>query len=358
MMVLQEELAALRRDIDRIDEGLAALLEKRVEIARRIGATKEGAPVFDPAREVSVLQHVQESCSAIPPTSVQAIWREIFALCRDVQRPLRVAALGPEGSFSAEAARRFLGAAPDLTFHHAIPEVFRHVGLGDADLGVVPIENSFEGAVLATLDAFSACPKGIRIQQEISLPVRHVLASRESSLDAVREVHSHPQALAQCRRWLDTHLPGAVLVSAESTSAAAERSKGLPGGAAICSDAARERHGLLLLAADMQERSDNMTRFWLIGRGTPHPSARDKTSLLFNVRHEPGALFHALEPLRRGRCNLTHIQSRPLPGNPFEYLFFVDVLGHEGEEPLTSALEEMGARCTFLRLLGSYPVLA
>lgn len=352
----RDDLAALREIMDHIDEEMASLLRKRVDVARRIGATKRGKPVFDPAREAAVLRHVQSACSPIDPDAIRAVWREIVALCRNVQIPPRVACLGPEGSFSSEAARRALG-APELSFHADLAEVFRSVALEECHLGVVPIENSVEGAVLAALDAFAASPQELRIQQEISLPVRHVLASRENSLDAVTEVRSHPQALAQCRLWLRTHLPGARLVTAESTSAAAEQAARIPGNAAICGERAWERSGLFRLATDVQDRPDNVTRFWLVGRGTPDPTARDKTSLLFNVRHEPGALYRALEPLCRSGSNLTHIQSRPLPGNPFAYLFFVDFLGHERQAPTISALEEMRRRCTFLRVLGSYPVL-
>ena len=352
------ELDALRGDIDRLDDQIAALLRRRLEVARRIGEAKKGAAIFDAAREASVRRRVQEILSDVPSASVHALWREIFALCRDIQRPLRALCLGPDGSFSSEAARRALGAEISLAFCPDISEVFRRVERGDGDLGVVPIENSVEGAVLATLDAFAASSKELRIQQELSLEVRPGLASRSESLEEVREVLSHPQALAQCRQWLRTHLPGVPLVAAESTSAAAERAARTPEVAAICSPRAMELHGLNLLADAIQDRPDNTTRFWFVGRGTPRATAWDKTSLLFNVRHEPGALFRALEPLHRGGRNLTHIQSRPLPGNPFEYLFFVDFVGHEEEEPTASALAEMKKFCTFFRVLGSYPLLA
>ncbi len=358
----EERLRTLRGEIDRIDGELVSLIRRRVEAARRVGEAKGGAPVYDPVREERVLRGVLERAEGVPPGALRAIYREILSLCRGVQGPLRAVCLGPGGSYSEEALRAALGEAPEVCFEATLGEVFRVLGNGGADLGVVPIENSLEGTVTATLDAFSAAPEALRIRSEVSLAIRHMLASRASDLKDLREVRSHPQGLAQCRQWLAANLPGVVLRASESTSAAAEEAARDPSTAAICSRAAAERNGLPILVADVQDRADNRTRFWIVGpEPLPSPSEPEgggKTSILFNVRHEPGALFYALEPLYRAGLNLMVIQSRPLPGNPFEYLFFVDFEGSAEEDPGAEVIRVMRPRCTFLRVLGSYPCRA
>jgi chorismate mutase/prephenate dehydratase len=357
-LVREEKLVCLRSRIDRIDGELAGLLRERVETARRIGEAKEGERIYDPAREEEVLRRVLERCPDVPGNPLLAVYREILSLCRGVQRKPRAACLGPEGSFSEEAAREVLGTEAELLFGGSFAEVFRSLGDGAADLAVVPIENSVEGAVLATLDAFASAPRDLAVLSEISLPIRYVLASRAEDSSGIREARSHPQGLAQCRGWLGARLPGVPLRISESTSAAAREAAEDPTLGAVCSPAAAARNGLKILAPDIQDRPDNRTRFWVVGRGEPRRGEPSRTSLLFNVPHRPGALFYALEPLYGARLNLTHIQSRPLPGNPFEYLFFVDLEGFVGDEPLAGAVREMEERCSFLRILGSYPCRA
>jgi chorismate mutase/prephenate dehydratase len=357
-----EKLAELRRDINRIDGEIVALLRERVGAARRIGLAKGDGPVYDPAREAEVMERVREhACSgdAEPDralaASLGAIYREVLSLCRGVQSPLQVAVLGPQGSFSEDAARTALGSAVTLRYQGSIPDIFRTLDNGGADLGVVPIENTIEGAVLFTLDAFAGASKDLRVQSELSLPIRHFLVSEAASLADVTEVRSHPQALAQCRVWLRTNLPGAILVAADSTSGAAASVKGLRHAAAVCSRGAAVHHELPVLAEHIQDQPGNSTRFWVVGKGPVRSGPKNKTSVLFNVAHRPGTLFAALEPLYTTLRNLTHIQSRPLAGNPFEYLFFVDFEGHEEEETVKKVLAAMAEHCTFFRVLGSYP---
>ena len=352
----EARLKTLRDRIDELDEALADLLERRVATAREIGAAKGEGPVYDPAREERILRGLQARHPSLDPASLGAIHREVISLCRGVQGPLRVACLGPEGSFSHAAALRALGHGASPVLLPDLPSVFRAVETHEASLGVVPVENTLEGTVLPTLDAFSQAAPEIRVIRELRLPVRHVLASREGSPAGIREVHSHPQALAQCRRWLAEHLPGAERIPSASTSGAAHLAARTPGIGCLCSREAADLTGLRVLAQDVQDRPHNATRFWVLGTGTPPPGEPRRTSLLFTVPHRPGTLLDALDPLREAGLNLTLIQSRPLPENPFEYFFCVDFQGPVEAPEAARALEAMEARCFRLRILGSYPV--
>lgn len=351
----REELENLRKRIDELDESMALLLAKRLELARAVGEAKEGGPVYDPAREREVIRHLQERHPAIDPEATASVMREVISMCRAVQQKPRVAFLGPAGSYTQAAALRVLGHSVAFIPCQDPREIFTILQQGEADLGVVPVENTVEGVVYATLDGFAESGPDLRILREVHLPVRHVLAGMMENLGAVREVRSHPQALAQCRVWLGTHLPGIPRVNAPSTSDAAAQASREEGVAALCSENAAELHGLKVLAGDTRDRPHNATRFWVVGRNRVRPSPGCKTTLLFIVSHTPGSLMGALDPLRDAGVNLTFIQSRPLPEDPFEYLFFVDVEGHAEEEPLAGALERMKPHCFSLRVLGSYP---
>ncbi|EFQ24171.1 Prephenate dehydratase [Aminomonas paucivorans DSM 12260] len=349
-------LRALRERIDELDEALAVLLERRAETAREIGAAKGDGPTYDPAREARILRNLQARHPDLDPEALGAVHREVISLCRGVQRHLSAACLGPEGSFSHAAALRALGHGTNLALQPDLPSVFRALEEGSAALGVVPVENTLEGTVLPTLDAFSRAAPEVRVLRELRLPVRHVLASREPALDRIREVHSHPQALAQCRLWLAGHLPGTPQIPEASTSGAAERAARTPGTACLCSREAAGLRGLTVLARDVQDHPHNATRFWVLGTGQAPEGNPRKTSLLFTVPHRPGTLLDALDPLREAGLNLTLIQSRPLPENPFEYFFCVDFQGPAEAPEAARALEAMEARCFRLRILGSYPV--
>lgn len=351
----KEKLLQLRDKIDGLDKEIAGLIARRAETAGEIGRAKGGAPVWDPAREAQVVARVVEECPGLDSEAVERIYREVISLCRGVQHRPRVAFLGPEGSFSHEGVLRAFGGAVDLVPQLSFPEIFTAVDKGTADWGVIPAENSLEGTVLPTMDAFVSAPQDMVIHSEVSIAVDHMLASEGKSLEDISEVLSHPQALGQCREWLRANLPRAAQVPVGSTSAGAAASVGRPERAAICSALAAGRSGLNILVEKIQDRGRNTTRFWVVGRGTPKRGDKNKTSILFNVEHKPGRLFYAMEALYQEGLNLTHIQSRPLTGSPFEYYFFIDVDGHREDEPVRRALEAMRERTVFLRVLGSYP---
>lgn len=350
-----KDLKNLRSTIDRLDEEITALLEKRIETAHSIGQAKGSGPIFDPVREREVIRRLQQLHPRIDGEALASIQREIMSLCRSVQKPLRVACLGPEGSYSQQAAITALGRSVDDRFVRDPREAFRALEKDEADLAVVPVENTIEGVVYATLDGFASADPALKIVREVRLPIRHTLSSRAADLGQMREVRSHPQALAQCRIWLDTHLPGIPRTPVSSTSEGAAMAAEEEGVAAICSELAAELKELPVLVRDIQDQPHNTTRFWVVGQQETRESEADKTSLLFAVAHTPGSLLDALEPLRRAGLNLTFIQSRPMPGNPFEYVFFVDLEGHVDDTRVSHALERMRPLCFRLRVLGSYP---
>lgn len=353
----QEEIDKIRKEIDMVDEALTELLARRLKLAQAIGVVKGGKSVYDPVREKEILQRLQKRHPELPEEFLTTIMTEIISLCRSVQQPLRIAFMGPEGSYSEQAALIAFGKSVTSINRQDPREVFLSLQQKEADYGVVPVENTIEGVVYATLDAFAELGYGLSVIREIQLPIRHVLASQASSLEQIEAVHSHPQALAQCRLWLSSHLPHIPQVPVATTSLAASHATENPRIAAICSVLAAEKFRLPILVRNIQDQPHNTTRFWVIGRGpvSPSSSSKSKTSLLFNVSHTPGALIRALNPLEGAKLNLTFIQSRPLPDNPFEYVFFVDIEGHADEERLNKALEKMRPLCYRLRVLGSYP---
>ncbi len=355
MVVSSEDLYALRRKIESVDEDLLRLLEERVKLAKEIGKAKGGAFVYDPLRETEVIERLCSLTESLDPKFVSLLFREVISFCRSVQRPTRVACMGPEGSFSHEAVISFLGRFVDVVFVESPTEVFNHVSKDKVGIGVVPVENTTEGTVYSTLDAFAAAEPSISVIGEGRIPIRLVLASAEHSLLEVEEVYSHPQPFGQCRNWLYKNLPGARQIPTSSTSFAANLARTTRKSAAICGRLAAELNGLNVLDEGIEDQLYNATRFWLIGRAAVKPSERSKTSILFNVAHRPGTLFQALEPLYRAGLNLTLIQSRPLPGNPFEYFFFVDFVGDIESQNVKEALDVMRSRVERLRVLGSYP---
>ena len=351
-----EKLDKLRERIDAVDESIAALLEQRLAIAREIGKTKENGAVFDPAREKDLIAKLAKGHPDVDSRALENIMTEIISFCRAVQKRPTVAALGPEGSYSEQAAFAGLGKSIDVSFFDSPEQVVRAIERKEADLGVIPVENTIEGVVYSSLDAFASAGTELVIAMEVLVPIRHVLAGRAENLEAITEVRSHPQALAQCRLWLSSHLPHVPKKPSTSTSAAAAEASEDENLAAICSERAAQKHRLHVLARNIQDHPDNTTRFWVIGnRREISASSEGKISVLFTVAHKPGSLFHALEPLRDRGVNLTFIQSRPLASNPFEYFFFVDMeAGGKGHD-VFEALDVMASRCFSFRLLGAYP---
>jgi chorismate mutase/prephenate dehydratase len=348
---------ALRTHIDRIDEKLLALLNQRARLVVQIGHRKHSArtSVYSPARE----KHIYERLAAANPgpltaDSLRPIFREIISACLSLEQQLRVAFLGPLGTFSHQAAREQFGAHSLLTPLASIAEVFDEVEHGRADYGMVPVENSTEGIVPATLDRFVSSP--LTIKAEVLLRVEQCLLSQSGERDKVRRIVSHPQSLAQCRRWLTQHYPGVPQIEAASNAQAAALASRDARLAAIAGRIAAEHCGLRVVAANIQDLAHNCTRFLVLGRdGMGKPSGDDKTSLLLSVPHEAGALHRVLKPFADNRVSISTIESRPLKERAWEYLFFLDLVGHMQEARVGRALAALRQRCLLLKVLGSYP---
>ncbi len=350
-------VASLRVHIDRIDAQILTLLNRRARLAVRIGRSKrqDGARAYVPEREQQIFARLGKlNQGPLPNEAVRAIYREIISASRALEEPIRVAYLGPEATFTHLAAREQFGSQAVFVPVATIPQVFAEVERGQVDYGVVPVENSSEGGVAITLDMF--VESTARIVAEVSLEVRHCLLSRAAQFVQVRRVLAHPQALAQCRRWLTTHLPGVLIEEVASNSHAAAIAAQDRHAAAIASRMAADHYGLRVLAANIQDQAANFTRFLVLGRDPSpgRPTGRDKTSLLLSVRDEVGILYRTLKPFAEHAINLLRIESRPLKGRPWEYLFFIDVEGHISEEPLARALQEIAPYCVSVKVLGSY----
>lgn len=351
-----DELLKLRTEIDAIDAEMLARLSRRAEVARRIGEIKQGA-IYRPEREAQVLRRLGDiNPGPLPSPAVQRIFREIMSACLALEQPLAVAYLGPAGTFSESAARKHFGAGPELQPVAAIDDVFRAVEAGNADYGVVPVENSTEGAVGRTQDLLLSSP--VQVCGEVKLAIHQNLLSRAAELAAVRTVYSHAQSLAQCHAWLNRHLPDAARIPVASNAEAARLAATEPEAAALAGEAAAELYGLTTLAARVEDDPNNTTRFLVIAGHDAGPSGRDKTSLVCSALNRPGAMYALLEPLARHGVSMTKLQSRPARSGLWEYVFYIDIEGHQAEPTVAAALAELKDRAAFLKVLGSYPVAA
>jgi len=352
---LPAALGELRAAIDRVDEDLVSLLGRRAELAQRIGALKDASDsiTFVPARERAVLNHVEAvNKGPLPAAAIRGIFQQVIAASRNLEQPVSVAYLGPEYTFSHHAALLRFGATGRLVAADTISEVIDMVEHGKVHYGVVPIENSTEGVVRETLDALYRST--LNIADEMNVPIQQALWG-SGTLEEVTTIYSHPQPLAQCRNWIHRNLPRAQMQATSSTARAAEQVAGHPEAAAICVGLAAERYDLHLLADRIEDSPYNRTRFCIVGPAMSQPSARDKTSLVFSVKHQVGTLNHALATLERHGINMTLIESRPTKEMPWQYLFYVDFQGHISDPAISAAIEEMREFCLFLRILGSYP---
>ncbi len=350
-------IETLRTRIDRIDDQMLALLNRRAELAIAIGRHKsgQGRAVYAPEREKRILERLLRANSGpLTVDHVRAIFREIMSSCLALQRPLHIAYLGPAGTYSQQAARGQFGSGAELVPLPSIDAVFDEVERGRADYGVVPVENSTEGVVAQTLDRFVTSP--LSIKAEVLLRVNHCLIARAAAPQALRRIVSHPQSLAQCRAWLAQHYPGVPLEEVASNAIAAEAAAADPATAAIAGRQAAQRYGLAVVAANIQDQPNNVTRFLVISAdGLGKPTGDDKTSVLFSVPHEPGALHRVLGGFARHRINLSTIESRPLKGRAWEDVFFLDLTGHAEEPAMAKALAALRRRSLFVKVLGSYP---
>lgn len=346
-----------RAEIDRIDERVLELLNERAATVLQVGEAKraEKAATYVPGRELDLLDRLAEgNPGPLPETAVRSIFREIISASYALERGMRVAYLGPEATYTHQAALQQFGHQADFVSASTTDEIFDAVEAERSDYGVVPIENSNEGVVSHTLDLFVESP--LTISAEVHVSVHHDLLSQSGERRAIGAVCSHPQALAQCRRWLDLNLPGIPQYSTHSTALAAERATREQDVAAIASPVAAELYGLRAVESGIEDSSSNTTRFLVIGRTPPKPSSRDITSLLFSIRQdEVGALHKALEPFAKHGVNLTRIESRPTRVRAWEYVFFCDFEGHVDDQNVGAAIGELRPRCDFVKVLGSYP---
>jgi chorismate mutase/prephenate dehydratase len=354
-------LLALRTQIDNVDRELLALLNRRAGLALEVGEVKKrtGGVVFRPEREAQVIDGLKAANTGpLQSDSVAPIWREIMSACRSLERRIRVAYLGPAGTFSEEAALGYFGSSIERVPCTSFDEVFRSASGGAADFGVVPVENSTEGVVARSLDLLLHSP--LFIVGETSLFVRHNLLRRQASLADIQTVLAHPQALAQCNDWLNLHLPQAerraVLSNAEGARQAAQDVSL----AAIAGSRAASEYGLHIVAPAIQDDANNRTRFAIVthpeSHPAPKPSGHDCTSLVVSVDNRPGAVHDMLVPLKTHGVSMTRFESRPARSGQWEYYFYVDLEGHPDQPHVAAALRELRAVCAFFKVLGTYPV--
>lgn len=356
----KSKIEALRKKIDKVDKEIVKLLKTRTEIAKQIGRAKKsaGLPIRDLERENAVLANVSKEAklSGLVAEDVKAAYKEIIALTRRVEgEETKVAFLGPQGTFAEEAARRFFpSAGSTLIPCTSIVDVFREVESGEALYGVVPVESSTEGAVTVTLDQLLS--SNLMVCGEIELKVRHnLILPPTADLKNVKVVVSHPQALAQCRRYLEEHFPNVETKEVSSTAKAVEMLSKLPNAAAIGNELAAEVYGMRIATRGIQDNPRNYTRFFVLSKTDSPKTGQDKTSIIFSVRHIPGALYNALGEFAARNVNITKIESRPTKQKQWDYAFFLDFEGHRTDKISQETLKGLRKKTIFLKTLGSYP---
>jgi chorismate mutase/prephenate dehydratase len=350
----KETVARLRKQLDRIDRQILSAINRRAEIAVEIGKAKtvDKQCIYDPQREAEVLDYAAAgNAGPLGGESVRAIFRELVSATRAIQLPTRVAYLGPEFTFSHLASIERFGQSAELVPVGTIAAVFEEVERSQADFGVVPMENSTDGRVSDTLDCFSRSK--VRICGELPLRIHHCLLG-VGSRDAVSTVYSKPQPLSQCRNWLARHLPHAGLVEVASTADAARRAQGDPHAAAVASAQAGVHYDLPILAKNIEDQADNITRFAIIGTESGQRTGYDKTALMLEIAHQPGALADAMAVFKKNRLNMTWIESFPIPGHRGRYLFFIEFIGHANDLRARRAITSLGKKAQRLEVLGSY----
>ena len=353
-------LSTLRGKIDTLDAELQALISQRARYAKEIGALKGAtstAEFYRPEREAQVLRRVVDrNQGPLRNEEMVRLFREMMSACLAQEEPLKVAYLGPEGTFTQSAVLKHFGHSVHALSVPTIDEVFHEVEAGTADFGVAPIENSSEGTVnIHTLDMFLTSP--LKVCGEIELRIHQHLMGRMSDIKGIKRVCSHPQSLAQCKAWLAENLPDVEVVPVASNAEAARRARDEDGTAALAGEAASKVYGLRILFQTVEDRDDNSTRFVVVGRKLFPPSGNDKTSLLVSASGTkgPGVLLHLLGPLARHGVNMTRIESRPSRKRKWEYVFFVDLDGHAEDPPVRKALEKIKAQASLFKVLGAYP---
>jgi chorismate mutase/prephenate dehydratase len=352
---MKDKLQPLRNKIDEIDTRLVRLLNDRTRLVLEIGKLKHeaGGEIYAPDREEAVLRRVTEkSGGPLPAESLRAIYREVMSSALALEKPLVIAYLGPEATYSHMAVIKKFGSSLKYEPLPGISDVFTEVAKGRADYGVVPIENSTEGAVTHTYDMF--VDSELKICAQIVLPIRHNLMAL-CSRDQIKRLYSIPQVLAQCRQWLQTNLPRVEIIETSSSTRAAQLAKAEPDTGALAGALAAEMYGLTILDDNIQDSSENVTRFLVIGRKYPPRTGNDKTSLMYSVQDRVGALHDTIASFKKFKINMTKIESRPSKKKAWEYYFFVDVNGHCDDAKVKKALAELAKHTMFVKILGSYP---
>ncbi|MBT8447465.1 MAG: prephenate dehydratase [Gammaproteobacteria bacterium] len=356
-----QTLDELRARIDAVDDQLLKLISERAGLAVAVGAAKAresgDTTFYRPEREAQKLRRIQaDNPGPLADAEVARLIREIMSSCLALEQPLTIAYLGPPGTFTHAAAAKQFGGAVTLTPTASIDEVFRKVETGQANYGVVPVENSTEGVVPQTLDRLREST--LSVCGETMLAVHHLLLSKAPDIGAVERVLAHPQAIAQCRRWLDRELPGVERVAVSSNGEGARQAAEDPNAAAIASSTAAELYGLEALAENIEDSAHNTTRFLVLAGRAPGPSGNDKTSLMFTMRNEPGALYGALQVFADAGVSMSRIESRPSDSARWEYYFYIDIEGHGDDPVVAEALACLEERVALLRVFGSYPCAA
>jgi chorismate mutase/prephenate dehydratase len=356
----EKEIGRLRQDIDAVDAELMELLNRRAALVRRIGELKGGAPAYRPERESEILRRVAARSAAagkeaLPAESAVGVFREIISACRALEQEIRVAYLGPQGTFSEQAVRQHFGQRVAAEPAATIDEAFRSAESGAAQFAVAPVENSTDGVVGRTLDLLITTP--LKICGEIDLRVRQNLLARTKGLKEVRRVYSHAQSLAQCNGWLGQHLPRAERIPVGSNAEAARRAAREKGAAAIAGAAAAGLYRLKVVVPGIEDNPNNTTRFLVLGRVEPAPTGRDRTSLVLSAENKPGAVHALLTPIAANGVSMSRIESRPAKARSarWEYVFFIDLEGHQSDSRVAAAIAELKSRAPFLKVLGSYP---
>lgn len=353
---MADELLKLRTEIDRLDAEILERLAARARCAQRVGEVKRG-PLYRPEREAQVLRNIAErNPGPLSDEAVQRIYREIMSWCLGLEQPLKVAHLGPRGTFTEEAAGKHFGGSPALLPMQTIDEVFHAVEAGAVQYGVVPVENSTEGAVSRSLDLLLS--DNVSVCGEVSLRIRQNLMTRAADLSQVKRIYSHSQSLGQCADWLANHAHGIERLPVSSNAEAARMASEDPESAAIAGERAAHLYDLPILFANIEDDPNNTTRFLVIGKHDAGPSGKDKTSLVCSAPNRPGAVFGLLQAFADEGVSMSKLESRPSRTGLWEYVFYVDIEGHREDPAVAKALAALVDRAAFVKVLGSYPVAA
>ncbi|MCX5782365.1 MAG: prephenate dehydratase [Elusimicrobia bacterium] len=349
-------LEKIRNEIDKVDKDILDMLNKRAFLAKNIGKLKSeaGMDFYVPHREKKIILGLaRKNRGLLSSSAIESIYQEIFNVCRSLESRLKIAFFGPEGTFTHQAALKNFGSTSKYIPVKSIADVFNEVEKDRVNYGVVPIENSTEGVVNHTLDMF--IESDLVICAEISMQIEQCLLSVSGKKKDIKKIYSFPQAVAQCRNWLEANMPNVPVIEVASTSEAAKRASKEKGSAAIASKAAVTLYNLEIIERGIEDIKENYTRFLVIGKKPAQHSGHDKTSILFSVKDKVGVLHDMLAPFKKNKINLTKIESRPTKKRAWEYIFFIDFLGHTSEKKVEKALEELSKHCVFMKILGSYP---